>query len=38
MFTVHLAAILPRDVEQVTWRVALATPLMIAGALFVIRA
>src|SRR5262245_16035853 len=37
MFTVLLAAILLRDVEQVTWRVAVATPLMVAGAILVIR-
>jgi drug/metabolite transporter, DME family len=38
MFTVLLAAILLRDVEEVTWRVAMATPLMITGAILVIRA
>jgi uncharacterized membrane protein len=37
MFTVALAAILLRDVEQVTWRVAVATPVMVAGAILVIR-
>src|SRR5262245_17831340 len=37
MFTVVLAAILLRDVEQVTWRVAAATPIMVAGAVLVIR-
>jgi uncharacterized membrane protein len=37
MFTVVLAAILLRDVEQVTWRVAAATPIMVAGAILVIR-
>jgi hypothetical protein len=38
MFTVILAALLLRDVEQVTWRVAVATPIMVAGAILVIRA
>ena len=38
MFTVILAAILLRDIEQVTWRVAVATPIMVAGAILVIRA
>ena len=38
MFTVALAAILLRDVEHVTWRVALATPLMIVGVILVIQA
>jgi uncharacterized membrane protein len=37
MFTVVLAAILLRDVEQVTWRVAAPTPIMVAGAILVIR-
>lgn len=37
MFTVVLAAILLRDIEQVTWRVAVATPIMVAGAILVIR-
>ena len=37
MFTVVLAAIFLRDVEQVTWRVAVATPIMVAGAIAVIR-
>ena len=37
MFTVILAAILLRDVEQVTWRIAVATPIMVAGAILVIR-
>jgi DME family drug/metabolite transporter len=37
MFTVVLAALLLRDVEQVTWRVAVATPVMVAGAIAVIR-
>jgi hypothetical protein len=36
MFTVVLAALLLRDIEQVTWRVAVATPIMVAGALAVI--
>ena len=36
MFTVFLAAILLRDVEQVSWRIALATPLMVTGAILVI--
>jgi drug/metabolite transporter, DME family len=38
MFTVLLAAILLRDVEQVTWRVVAATLIMIGGAALVIRA
>jgi len=38
MFTVLLAAILLRDVEQITWRVAVATPMMITGSILVIRA
>ena len=38
MFTVLLAAILLRDVEQVTWQVAVATPIMVTGAVLVIRA
>lgn len=37
MFTVVLAAVLLRDIEQVTWRVAVATPIMVAGAIAVIR-
>jgi uncharacterized membrane protein len=37
MFTVVLAALLLRDLEQVTWRVAVATPIMVAGAIAVIR-
>jgi uncharacterized membrane protein len=37
MFTVILAAILLRDVEQVSWRVVVATPIMVAGAILVIR-
>ena len=37
MFTVVLALIFLRDVEQVTWRVAVATPIMVAGAILVIR-
>ncbi len=37
MFTVVLAALLLRDIEQVTWRVAVATPIMVAGAIAVIR-
>lgn len=37
MFTVLLAAILLRDIEQVTWRVAVATPIMVAGAIAVVR-
>jgi uncharacterized membrane protein len=37
IFTVALAAVLLRDVEQVTWRVAVAAPLMVAGAILVIR-
>lgn len=38
MFTVFLAALLLRDVEHVTWRVAVATPIMVTGAILVIRA
>jgi drug/metabolite transporter, DME family len=37
MFTVVLAAVLLRDIEQVTWRVAVATPIMVAGAIAVIQ-
>ncbi|MGH7332793.1 MAG: DMT family transporter [Candidatus Rokuibacteriota bacterium] len=36
MFTVVLATLLLRDLEQVTWRVAVATPIMVAGAIAVI--
>lgn len=37
VFTVALAAILLRDLEQVTWRVAVAAPIMVAGAVLVMR-
>ncbi len=37
MFTVLLAAILLRDLEQVTWRVVVGTLAMVAGAVLVIR-
>ena len=37
IFTVGLAALLLRDVEQVTWRVAVAAPIMVAGAIAVMR-
>ena len=37
MFTVILAAVFLRDIEPVTWRVAVATPIMVAGAIAVIR-